>query len=333
LERSVNAWVAELRGVCRELARVLTSTGSLWLNLGDGYARHPGEGAERKSLLLAPERLAIALTADGWLLRNKVVWAKSNPMPSSVRDRLTSSHEVIYFLTRSARYYFDLDHIRQPLRTTQRQSIRDPTRVYPPPQASPDGRVLNTNQGLSRLKAAGRAGHPRGKNPGDVWTLATANFAGRHFAVFPLALVERPLLATCPPLVCVVCGRPADPPSCGCKAGSRRGRVLDPFLGTGTTALIAERHPATGSASSSTPPTRRSPSSDWLRLGLRPATPMRQQYQARKEVRWKVHHTTHAQSGSGNRPPAPPSVGSNRGPRNEQCAAAQAAGSRTAARR
>ncbi len=203
LEPSVDAWVTELRAVCRELARVLTPCGALWLNLGDGYAQHPREGAGRKSLLLAPERLAIALTADGWLLRNKVVWAKSNPMPSSIHDRLSCTHEVVYFLTRSPRYRFDLDAIRQPLRTTQRQSTLDPSRQYPPPEAHPTGRVGNANRGLSHLKAAGRAGHPLGKNPGDVWTIATASFHGAHFAVFPLALAERPRRRSSPSRDCL----------------------------------------------------------------------------------------------------------------------------------
>ena len=124
----------------------------------------------------------------------------------------------------------------------QRQSTRDPARTYPPAQVSPGGRALNTNQGLSRLKAAGRAGHPCGKNPGDVWTLATASFRGAHFAVFPAALVERPLLATCPRRVCQTCNGAGDPPACTCQAGTRPGVVLDPFLGAGTTALVAERH-------------------------------------------------------------------------------------------
>lgn len=254
LESSVDAWVRELRLVCRKLARVLTPTGGLWLNLGDSYARTARDGAARKCLLLAPERLALALTEDGWLLRNKVIWAKSNPMPSSVPDRLTPTHEVVYFLTRSPRYRFDLDAIREPLRTTQRQTARDPGRSYPPAEAGPTTRATNTNHGLSRLKAAGRAGHPLGKNPGDVWRLATANYRGGHFAVFPSGLAERPLLATCPRRVCLGCGQPADPPRCTCRLGTRPGLVLDPFLGTGTTAVVAERH-----------------GRDWLGIELNPA--------------------------------------------------------------
>lgn len=270
---TVDDWVRELRAVSRGLARVLRPTGSLWLNLGDGYARHPSEGTNAKSLLLGPSRVALALVADGWILRNQVIWAKSNPMPSSVSDRLTTTHELAYFFTRSRSYFFDLDAVRQPLVTTQRQSSRNPSRIYPPPgagAASRPGWTLNDNQGLSHLKASGLAGHPLGKNPGDVWILPTAGFRGGHFAVFPLALAERPLLATCPERACMTCGRAWQrelqrqngrllavgqlQPTCRCGGEGRPGLVLDPFLGTGTTALAAEKH-----------------GRDWLGVELNPA--------------------------------------------------------------
>jgi DNA modification methylase len=260
-EPDVNGWVAELRAICQELARALRPTGSLWLNLGDGYSRRPAEGATRKSLLLGPSRVALALIADGWILRNQVVWAKSNPMPSSVADRLSTTHEVIYFFTLSRSYFFDLDAIRQPLVTTRRQYTSDPKRIYPPVGSGAPNRqawAYNDNQGLSRLKASGLAGHPLGKNPGDVWTLPTAGYRGAHFAAFPLKLVERPLLASCPERVCTRCGRAWQrglkrhgerilavgelQPQCQCGAESRPGVVLDPFMGTGTTALAAEKH-------------------------------------------------------------------------------------------
>jgi len=258
---TVTDWVNELRDVAREVARVLRPTGSFWLNLGDSFSRRPAEGAPTKSLLLGPSRVALALVVDGWTLRNQVVWAKSNPMPSSVTNRLSTTHEVVYFFTHSPRYYFDLDAIRQPLVSTRRQTTRDPTRVYPPPSAGAANRqgwTLNDNRGLSRLKASGLAGHPLGKNPGDVWTLPTAGFRGGHFAAFPLALAERPLLATCPERVCSSCGSPWQrslerqhgrllavgelQSTCQCQADSLPGIVLDPFMGTGTTALAAEKH-------------------------------------------------------------------------------------------
>lgn len=102
-EQSVDDWVKNLRLVAQELHRVLTPTGSLWLNVGDSYSAHPREGAARKSLLLGPQRLALALADDNWLVRNVVVWAKPNPMPSSVTDRLSTTYETVLLLVRSPR--------------------------------------------------------------------------------------------------------------------------------------------------------------------------------------------------------------------------------------
>ena len=134
LETQVSTWVYRLRRVAVELHRVLVPTGSLWLNLGDSYAVHPREGAPRKSLLLAPERLAEALVADGWILRNKIVWQKANPMPTSVSDRLACTWEVIYVFTKQPRYFFDLDAMREPhtSRPARPQSV-----VLTPTAASP----------------------------------------------------------------------------------------------------------------------------------------------------------------------------------------------------
>lgn len=258
LEDHVDAWVDELRVVAKGLARVLKPTGSFWLNLGDSYSRHDRTGAPPKSLLLAPERLALALIEDGWVLRNKVTWAKTNSMPASVSDRLACTWEVIYLFVRAPRYHFDLDAIRVPHRSpTTRKPSRHPVPGYPPATAGPPswaGPLAGNNSGLSRLKAAGLAGHPAGKNPGDVWTMATSTFRGEHFATFPAQLVERPLLATCPQKVCTRCGQPWARPttrthqlndlaaSCRCKAATRPGVVLDPFFGAGTVGLVAESH-------------------------------------------------------------------------------------------
>jgi site-specific DNA-methyltransferase (adenine-specific) len=254
LEPEIGGWVDELRIALNGLARVLKPTGSLWLNLGDTYSRHAKLGAPAKGLLLAPERLLLALADDGWIVRNKVIWAKTNPLPHCVADRLTGAYDVVYFLTRSPKYHFDLDAIR-----------------LPHPSAS-TGRL--------------------GKNPGDVWSLATGSFRGAHFATFPPALIERPLLATCPEQICSTCGtpykrsvkvtriehgqgriipRPARvhdhehrytvyrelgqlAPACFCSRSSRPGVVLDPFFGAGTVGLVAERH-----------------GRDWLGIELNPA--------------------------------------------------------------
>jgi site-specific DNA-methyltransferase (adenine-specific) len=264
-EGHIDGWVTALVGIGRELARVLKPTGVLWLNLGDGYSRHPREGAAKKSLLLGPERVALALTNEGWLLRNKVIWAKTNAMPCSVPDRLSCSYEVIYCLTRSPRYYFDLGAIRVPAVTAPHRGRASRVRIYPPLEAVPrNGHVprVDLNRGLATLKAAGRESHPLGKNPGDVWAQASGHYRGAHFATFPLELVRRPLLATCPEQVCAACGAPwprslqrlhgrllatgPPRPDCQCFAGreavSQPGVVLDPFLGSGTVALAAKQH-------------------------------------------------------------------------------------------
>jgi DNA modification methylase len=266
-EATVDEWVDNLTAICTELKRVLRPDGALFLNLGDGYSRHPREGAAKKSLLLGPERLALRLTKAGWLLRNKVVWAKRNPMPSSVTDRLSTTHEFVYFFTRTNNYYFDLDAIREPTASAALRPARKPRRsraAHYPPRAAVlslhGGRTprVDLNQGLADLKAAGRDSHPLGKNPGDVWTIATASYRGAHFATFPLELVRRPLLATCPERVCTGCGQPwhrasqvidgralaTGPlrPVCRCRTNWRPGVVLDPFMGSGTVALAAENH-------------------------------------------------------------------------------------------
>ncbi len=269
LEPHVDGWVDELRAVFSELARVLTPYGSVWLNLGDSYSRNARSGAAAKSLLLAPERLLLALSQDGWIIRNKVIWAKTNPIPNSVADRLACTHEYIYFLTRSPNYFFDLDAIRVPHRS-QRAATAQPggeaamstgaARGSAGPVEIPHwaGPLAGSNSGLVAMKRAGHVGHPRGKNPGDVWLLPTANFRGAHFATFPRQLVERPLLATCPERVCQDCAvawkrQPARTlghlavvgelrPQCSCSQPARTGVVLDPFFGAGTVGIVAESH-------------------------------------------------------------------------------------------
>jgi site-specific DNA-methyltransferase (adenine-specific) len=257
LEDSVAEWVEGLRSVLLEVMRVLKPTGSVWLNLGDSYSRHDRFGAPSKSLLLGPERLALALISDGWTIRNKLVWAKTNNMPSSVGDRLTCKWEVFYFLVRSRHYFFDLDAIRRPLRSTTR-AVRGTAEPIAGPKPDWAGPLAGNNSGLARMKRQGRTGHPLGGNPGDVITTAAASFHGPHFATFPEPLIEQPLLAGCPERVCHRCGAPWSRdlvdrstrrptlgqlrPSCRCRAGWQPGLVLDPFMGAGTVGLVAERH-------------------------------------------------------------------------------------------
>jgi site-specific DNA-methyltransferase (adenine-specific) len=264
-EAHVDDWVAGLRAVAQECRRVLAPHGSLWLNLGDAYSAGERFGAPRKSLLLGPERVARALVADGWCLRNKIVWAKTNPLPTPVRDRLTTAHESVYLFVRRPSYFFDLDAIREPLVSAGRRATsgsRTPAREL--------GRLSGSRDGLLRMTREGRSGHPLGKNPADVWRLGSSSFRGAHFATFPAALVGRPILAGCPPRVCTVCGRPwrrsaapvefvdGEPRArpfmpCDCRAPTRLGLVLDPFGGSGTVAEVA-----------------RSLGRDWLLIELNP---------------------------------------------------------------
>jgi DNA modification methylase len=252
-EAHIDDWVADLGAVCRELFRVLAPYGSLWLNLGDAYSRHPRFGAPAKSLLLGPERVVRSLVASGWLLRNKVVWAKTNPLPSPSRDRLTTTHEFVYFLVKQPNYYFDLDVIREPLTSTRKPSPGART-----PQSAL-GVLAGGRDGLVAMSRKGLSGHLLGKNPGDVWRIGSASYRGAHFATFPPELIRRPLLATCPPQVCIKCAQPWRRSTrqvsfrdgkaqvrpfmpCACGAPTRSGLVLDPFFGTGTVALTAQRY-------------------------------------------------------------------------------------------
>lgn len=245
LETCVDGWVENLLVVAQQMARVLKPSGAFWLNLGDSFSRHARYGTPAKGLLLAPERLVLALASDGWLVRNKVIWAKTNPMPSSIRDRLTLTWEVFYLLVRSPSYYFDLNAIREPHTTKRAKSAGEPLGSRP----EWAGPLAGSQDGLRRARQAGMPGHPLGKNPGDVWHVATRGSAGAHHATFPPEFIRRPILATCPALVCGHCGKawgqvtargtgPAGP-ICGFAASPRPGVVLDPFFGTGTVGLVA----------------------------------------------------------------------------------------------
>lgn len=255
LELSVDDWIAQLLTVTDEVARVIVPTGTLWINLGDTYAHRVSDGGTPKSLLLGPERLAHAMVSRGWLLRNKIIWAKTNPMPVSVRDRLRASHEYVYVFTRSPRYFFDLDAIRIP--HTSRPPVRTrQTMPQGPKKEAWRGPNSDGTRGLSAIKAAGLLGHPLGKNPGDVWPIATSRGHGEHHAAFPLELARRAIAAGCPERRCSRCRlayirpikrlgatavREALRPSCDCDAASEPGIVLDPFMGSGTTAIAAEK--------------------------------------------------------------------------------------------
>lgn len=197
-ESSPAEYVAALVAVFREARRVLVDDGTLWLNLGDSYD-------SAKNLLGIPWRVAFALQDDGWILRNDIIWHKSNAMPESVTDRLSNRHEHLFMLSKSQRYWFDLDPIREPHEST-------------PDRAG--GTALRGQKAIRPSGPNSGAYSEGGRNPGDVWTIASQPFGEAHFATMPPALAERCVRA-------------------GCKHG---GTVLDPFSGSGTTGLAAARH-------------------------------------------------------------------------------------------
>ncbi|WP_454162999.1 DNA-methyltransferase [Gordonia iterans] len=285
LEGHVDEWVEGLRALLKEAARVLVPTGTVWLNLGDSYSTHQREGAPRKSLLMAPERVALALSTDGWTIRNKIIWSKTNTIPTSVTDRLATKHEVIYLLARSVKYYFDLDSLREPHVSAPPKPRRDRRRPGRPEWLGPNS---DGDEGLAKLHAAGLQGHPLGKNPGDVWQLPVSRYRGAHFATFPVDLAERMVLAGTPVARCTECRTAYERPvrrlgavatrlalraMCDCGAASEPGLVLDPFMGSGTTAIAAENL-----------------GRDWLGIELNPA------YVALAEER--IHGERHKQSTS-----------------------------------
>lgn len=205
LEETPAAYVETMRKVFTEVRRVMADDGTLWLNLGDSY------GTDRQ-LLMLPARVALALQQDGWVLRNEVVWHKTNGMPSSARDRLTNKHEKLFLLTPNSRYHFDLDAIRES------HSMKPQRRGSSADYKAPGGKGRNDGVHVKRSEK-GTDGHALGKNPGDVWSITTRPYPAAHFAVFPIDL----------PIRCI---------KAGCKPG---GTVLDPFSGSGTTGVAAQQ--------------------------------------------------------------------------------------------
>jgi DNA modification methylase len=223
LEPTLGEYVTGLSDTLTSYVDVLKPGGSLWLNLGDSYSTGLGEagranggqihgnsrarvvGMPAKCLLMTPERVALALIERGWILRNRVVWAKPNGMPTSVKDRLATKHEALFHFVRQQRYFYDLDSIREP-----HKAAADVLGELVRPRGEPDGEARHTTRnGL----------HVNGKNPGDVWSIPTQPYPDAHFAVFPPELVRRPILTTVP----------------------EGGTVLDPFFGSGTTAAMARK--------------------------------------------------------------------------------------------
>lgn len=233
LEDSPREFIDSLVAVFREVRRVLREDGTIWVNMGDSYSNggrtwrapdkksegrametRPDDGLKPKDLLGMPWRLAFALQDDGWYLRQDIVWAKPNPMPESVRDRCTKAHEYLFLLSKSPRYYFDQDAIREPARAQAAPESASRRNSFARETKYTDG-----EHGQTAQHRTGRndVDYDETRNKRSVWTVSTASFKGAHFATFPPDLI-RP---------CVLAGSP------------RGGMVLDPFGGAGTTALVA----------------------------------------------------------------------------------------------
>jgi DNA modification methylase len=212
LEASPDAYVAELVDVFREVWRVLRDDGTLWLNLGDSI--------KGKDLMMMPARVALALQADGWYLRSDIIWHKPNPMPESVTDRPTSSHEHLFLLAKRPIYFYDAEAIREE-RTQDEDANTFRGGAYVNGQT--DNGVLGKRTVVGNIKL--RPSMPKGsfggktadqaqpafgsRNARNVWTIATAPFAEAHFATFPPELAERCIKAgTSEAGCCRMCGAP-----------------------------------------------------------------------------------------------------------------------------
>ena len=254
LEPTPDEFVAQLVAVFREVRRVLRDDGTLWLNLGDSYNaagrtghgtrvgfkqgsnRASAEGADNcrpsvdglkpKDLIGIPWRVAFALQADGWWLRQDIIWHKPNPMPESVRDRCTKAHEYVFLLSKSERYFWDAEAMKEPAvganlhDVTGRTKQRGLADTFKRKDSKRAQAIPGQSVGTHREDRPDSTYDLYTRNRRSVWTVATRPYKGAHFATFPPALIEP----------CILAGAPFD------------GLVLDPFTGSGTTAAVALQH-------------------------------------------------------------------------------------------
>jgi len=238
IESSPAEYVEQMVNVFRAVRDVLAEDGTLWLNVGDSYAGRgrsggmnslttshscvgergwvpPAPGFKDKDLYGIPWRVAFALQSDGWYLRSDIIWHKPNPMPESVRDRPTKAHEYLFLLAKSERYYYNSDAIREEAEYPGEHGF-----LRGPVEDCDSDTITWRAKSQQTRKLAGVDSKTAGddfRNRRSVWTIATQAFRGAHFACFPRALVQPCILA-----------------------GSRPGdTVLDPFMGSGTTAQVA----------------------------------------------------------------------------------------------
>jgi len=208
-EETPDKYIDNMVEVFDKVFKVLKKDGTLWLNIGDSYSsiRNEKIGVKKKDLVGIPWMLAFALRKNGWYLRQDIIWAKPNPMPESVRDRCTKSHEYIFMLTKSEKYYYDHNAIREP-RTSSGSNHQFGGKKY----NDPDNPIYGSIQSV--YESDGK------RNKRDVWNITTQPFKDAHFAVMPEALVEP----------CILAGSKVDD------------LILDPFAGSGTVGVVAKKH-------------------------------------------------------------------------------------------
>lgn len=241
LESNIDEYLEKIIAVFDEIKRVLKPSGTCWINFGDTYANTSKGGHKNKlqnnifdsitrlsvipklktnlnippkSLCLIPLRFAIKMIEHGWILRNEIIWHKPNAMPQSVRDRFTTDFEKIFFFVKNHKYYFkqQFESLKNPKELQRRYANPFEKRKY-------WQLTRKSRQNLEVIKRSQQKILKKGRNKRCVWTIGTASFGDKHFAVYPEKLVETPILAGCP----------------------LNGIVLDPFMGSGTTAVVAKR--------------------------------------------------------------------------------------------
>lgn len=222
LENSIDEYLHRLLGIFAEAWRVLADDGTLWLNLGDGYAMRRGNAGatagrfKPKDLIGIPWTVAFALRDAGWYLRSDIIWAKPNPMPESVTDRPTKAHEYLFLLSKSERYHYDAEAVKEPSADPQGSAARYTSAFGGEKARAPVGAAgIDT-----RTRPLGMRQFDGRRNKRTVWTVTTQPFSEAHVVTFPPKLI-RP---------CVLAGsEPGD-------------TVLDPFAGSGTTGVVALQH-------------------------------------------------------------------------------------------
>jgi DNA modification methylase len=243
LEPTPEEYCGRLVEIFREVRRVLRPDGTLWLNLGDSYnaagrtghgtrqgvkqgtnrasdtgtdkCRPNVDGLKPKDLIGIPWMVAFALRADGWYLRQDIIWHKPNPMPESVKDRCTKAHEYIFLMSKSEKYFFDSDAMKEPV-----QSTKGNAKSFRGGGSYTGGNSFNNHAEKDRETNGNEPNDTGLRNRRSVWTIPPKPFSGAHFATFPPDLIEPCILAGCP----------------------EYGLVIDPFNGAGTTPLVAQRN-------------------------------------------------------------------------------------------